>query len=246
MNLNAVIIDDELNSTDVLKILISKHCPCVTVVGHAEDAVTGESIITSCAPDIVFLDIEMPARSGFDMLDKVACKDFEVIFVTAYDHYALKAIKHCALDYLLKPVDIDELVGAVQKVAKRRRHRHTAEPTGMLTRHLSHGRIAIPVTDGLEFVEIQQVIRCEASGNYTKMYLSGHRSYLIARSLKEYETLLAQHNFVRIHNAHLVNLNHVQKYTRGEGGYAVMTDGAMVDISKRKKQEFLSHFTRNS
>jgi two-component system LytT family response regulator len=247
MNLKAVIIDDELNSIDVLKMLIGKYCPEIRVVGEADDAEAGKKIIAAYAPDLVFLDIEMPLGSGFDLLDRIGQKKFEVIFVTAYDHYALKAIKYCALDYLLKPVDIDELVSAVAKVSERIHHQSTHEAMDILKRYLkrdvSSTKIAVPSADGLQFVEVTEIVRCEASGNYTRVHLLKNRNYLVTRTLKEYEELLMPHNFLRIHHAHLINLNLIEKYVKGEGGYAIMTDGSVVDISKRKKHEFLARFS---
>jgi two-component system LytT family response regulator len=247
MTLKTVIIDDESNSIDVLKILIDKYCPEIVVEGTACDAETGRRMVAACSPDLVFLDIEMPLNSGFDMLDKIDKKDFQVIFITAYDHYALKAIKYCALDYLLKPVDIDELVEAVHKVSERRHQDKPGDLINVLKEYLKKDipadKVAIPTVEGLQFVNAREIIRCEATGNYTNMYLIGNRHYLITRSLKEYEGLLSPHNFVRVHNAHLINLNHIEKYMKGEGGYAIMADGSIVDISKRKKRDFLSRFT---
>jgi two-component system LytT family response regulator len=247
MNLKAVVIDDELNSIDVLKMLIGKYCPTVTIVGQAEDADDGKKIIAAYDPDIVFLDIEMPLGSGFDMLDKIGQHKFQVIFITAYNHYALKAIKYCALDYLLKPVDIDELIEAVTKVSERIRHQHTHDAIDILKRHIQKGvtgtKISVPTQDGLQFIDVHEIIRCEASGNYTRMHLLKNQHFLITRTLKEYEELLTPYNFLRIHHAHLINLAHLEKYVKGEGGYAVMTDGSVVDISKRKKSEFLARFS---
>jgi two-component system, LytTR family, response regulator len=247
MNLKAVIIDDELNSIDVLKMLIAKYCPTATVVGEAEDADDGKKVIATHDPDIVFLDIEMPLGSGFDMLDKIGQHKFQVIFITAYNHYALKAIKYCALDYLLKPVDIDELINAVTKVSERLQHQNTHDAMGILKRYIQKdvagSKIAIPAPDGLQFIDVHEIIRCEASGNYTRMHLLKNRHVLIPRTLKEYEEILTPYNFLRTHHAHLINLAHLEKYVKGEGGYAVMVDGSAVDISKRKKPEFLARFS---
>lgn len=242
-NLRAVIIDDELNSADVLTILLDKYYPSVAVVGRAEDAESGRKLIRSSLPDVVFLDIEMPLSSGFDMLDKMDHRNFQVIFITAYNHYALKAIKYCAMDYLLKPIDIDELIAAIDKVKERSKlNPINAIDTlkAYFKSEVNTNRIALPTAEGLQFVETREIIRCEALGNYTRLYLLQNRNFLVTRSLKEYEELLAPHNFVRVHNAHLISLNHIERYVKGEGGYAIMTDGSVVDISKRKKQEFLT------
>lgn len=247
MMLTALIIDDEANSVDVLKSLLSTYCPNVQVVGQAENAAAGRKLVAGHKPDIVFLDIEMPFETGFDMLNSIDYKNISVIFVTAYDHYALKAIKYLAMDYLLKPVDIDELKLAVKKAAERKEQQnfYTA-PVSLLKTYLEKGidnsKVALPMADGIQFVNRQEIVRCEACGNYTRIYLQENRTYLVARTLGEYEDLLSQYNFLRIHHAHLINLDHIEKYVRGEGGYVIMSDGAIVDISRRKKQDFLNRF----
>ena len=247
MMLTAVIIDDEANSVDVLKTLLSTYCPNVRVVAQAENAAGGRKIVAEHTPDIVFLDIEMPFESGFDMLDSLEYRNNSVIFVTAYDHYALKAIKYLAMDYLLKPVDIDELKQAVKKAAERKElHSFQAAPVSLLKTYLEKGldnsKVALPMADGIQFVNRHEIVRCEACGNYTRIYLQENRTYLVARTLGEYEDLLSPYNFLRIHHAHLINLDHIEKYVRGEGGYVIMSDGAIVDISRRKKQDFLNRF----
>ena len=245
--LTAVIIDDEMHSVDVLKNLLATYCPNVKVVGQADHAVAGRKLISEHAPDLVFLDIEMPFGTGFDMLDAIEHKNTSVIFVTAYDHYALKAIKYYAIDYLLKPVDIDELKNAVKKAEERKEQQSfTALPVSLLKNYLEKGidnsKIALPMADGLQFVNRTEIVRCEACGNYTRIYLQENRTYMVARTLGEYEELLSPYNFLRIHHAHLINLDHIERYVRGEGGYVIMSDGAVVDISRRKKQDFLSRF----
>jgi two-component system, LytTR family, response regulator len=247
MMLNAVIIDDEAHSVDVLKALLATYCPNVRVVGTADHAAAGRKLITEHSPDIVFLDIEMPFESGFDMLDSIEYRNISVIFVTAYNHYALKAIKYLAMDYLLKPVDIDELKQAVKKAAERKEQQSfQAAPASLLKTFLEKGldnsKVAVPMADGIQFVNRNEIVRCEACGNYTKIYLQENRTFLVARTLGEYEDLLSPYNFLRIHHAHLINLDHIEKYVRGEGGYVIMSDGAIVDISRRKKQDFLNRF----
>lgn len=245
--LTAVIIDDEANSVDVLKSLLSTYCPNVRVVGQGENAAAGRKLVAEHTPDLVFLDIEMPFESGFDMLDSLDYKNVSVIFVTAYDHYALKAIKYLAMDYLLKPVDIDELKQAVKKAEERKElQSFQAAPVSLLKNYLEKGldnsKVALPMADGIQFVNRNEIVRCEACGNYTRIYLQENRTYLVARTLGEYEDLLSPYNFLRIHHAHLINLDHIEKYVRGEGGYVIMSDGAIVDISRRKKQDFLNRF----
>ena len=245
--LTAVIIDDEANSVDVLKTLLATYCPTVKVIAQADHAAAGRKLINEHSPDLVFLDIEMPFETGFDMLDALENRNISVIFVTAYDHYALKAIKYYAMDYLLKPVDIDELKLAVKKAEDKKQQQDFTElPVNLLKNYLEKGldnsKIALPMADGIQFVNRNEIVRCEACGNYTKIYLKENRTYLVARTLGEYEDLLAPYNFLRIHHAHLINLDHIEKYVRGEGGYVIMSDGAVVDISRRKKQDFLNRF----
>lgn len=247
MTLTAVIIDDEMHSVDVLKNLLETYCPNVKVVGQADRAIPGRKLIGEHSPDVVFLDIEMPFGTGFDMLDALDQKNTSIIFVTAYDHYALKAIKYYAIDYLLKPVDIDELKLAVKKVEERKEQQSMpGVPVSLLKTYLEKGldnsKIALPMADGLQFVNRNEIVRCEACGNYTRIYLEENRQYMVARTLGEYEELLAPYNFLRIHHAHLINLDHIERYVRGEGGYVIMSDGAVVDISRRKKQDFLNRF----
>lgn len=245
--LQAVVIDDESNSIDVLKNLLETYCPHVKVTGEANNAEEGRKLIAEHSPDVVFLDIEMPFGTGFDMLDALEQKNISVIFVTAYDNYALKAIKYYALDYLLKPVDIDELKQAVKKVEERKSQQQLPAISvdairSLLEKGVDNSKVALPMTDGLQFVNRDEIVRCEACGNYTKVYLSDNRSHLVARTLGEYEELLSPHNFLRIHHAHLINLDRIERYVRGDGGYVIMSDGAVVDISRRKKQDFLSRF----
>jgi two-component system, LytTR family, response regulator len=246
MTLKAVIIDDEQHSTDVLKNLLATYCPMVQVAGTADHAEAGKKLIAAHNPEVVFLDIEMPFGTGFDMLDGLDQRGLNIIFVTAYDNYALKAIKYYAMDYLLKPVDIDELKQAVKRVMEKKDQQHDSLPVSLLKAYLDKGvdnsKIALPMADGLQFVNRDEIVRCEACGNYTRIYLVQNRAYLVTRTLGEYEELLSPYNFLRIHHAHLINLDHIEKYVRGEGGYVIMSDGAVVDISRRKKQDFLNKF----
>lgn len=247
MTFTAVIIDDELHSVEVLRTLLGTYCPNVKVLGHADDAKSGKKLIEEHLPDVVFLDIEMPFGTGFDMLDTLEHRNISVIFVTAYDNYALKAIKYFAMDYLLKPVDIDELKEAVKRAEMKKEQHDVPElPVNLLKTYLEKGldnsKIALPMTDGIQFVNRNEIVRCEACGNYTKIYLLDNKTYLVARTLGEFEDLLSPYNFLRIHHAHLINLEQIEKYVRGEGGYVIMSDGAVVDISRRKKQDFLNRF----
>jgi len=241
--LRAILIDDEENSLSALKEKLLSHCPLVNIIALCNNAVEGLKAIDNLQPDIVFLDIEMPVTNGFVMLQQLQYKNFELIFTTAYDHYAVKAIRYSALDYLVKPVEIDDLKAAVLKAEVKRSHSYPNPQIELLLEQLvdkkqSYSRIAIPTIEGLQFLSVDDIIYLEASVNYTHIYC-GAKKYTVSRTLKEYEELLPSSVFLRIHNSYIINKNFVEKYIRGEGGQVVLTNGAMLDVSKRKKSEFL-------
>lgn len=193
---------------------------------------------------MVFLDIQMQRETGFDLLTRLSSINFEVIFTTAYSEYAIKAFKFSAIDYLLKPIDIGELKASLDKVEKKLMG-SISERLHELIQNLKppskHGyKLALPTSDGLIFVKINDIIYCEASSNYTQIYSNDGRKHIVSRTLKEYEDLLTDHNFFRIHNSHLINLDCIKKYVRGEGGYVIMNNDISLDVSKRKKEAFLS------
>ncbi len=243
--IRAIIIDDERIGRETLESLLSDCCPDVAVVAQADSIEAGRAAITKHDPDLVFLDIEMPFGNGFELLEALPGARFEVIFTTAYDQYAIRAIRFSALDYLLKPIDRDELIAAVAKARKRlsgsRVLNQNLEVLLENLRHTAseHNKIALPTDDGLILVQVTQIIRCEADGNYTRFYLAGGEAMLVSKTLKEFETLLAEMNFLRIHHSHLVNVSHVRKYVRGEGGLVVMSDSTSVPVSRRKKDELI-------
>lgn len=242
--LKAILIDDEENSLSALKEKLQAHCPQVTIIALCENATKGISAIDNMHPDIVFLDIEMPVMNGFVMLKQLLYKNFELIFTTAYDHYAIKAIRFSALDYLVKPIEVEDLKSAVAK-AEEKRNRSVPNPQlELLLEHLvpqknTIHRIAIPTTEGLQFIPINDIIYLEASINYTHFFLHNGRKIIVSRTLKDFEEMLPSNLFLRIHHSYLVNKNHVERYIRGEGGQVVMTSGTLLDVSKRKKSEFL-------
>jgi two-component system LytT family response regulator len=244
--LNAILIDDEQNSLSALKEKLQEHCPQITIVAMCSSAAEGAAAIDNLHPDIVFLDIEMPVTNGFVMLQQLTYKNFELIFTTAYDHYAVKAIRYSALDYLVKPVEIDELKAAVLKAVEKRSHSYPNPQIELLLEQLlnkkqSFLRIAIPTTEGLQFIKVEDIIYLEASINYTHIYCST-KKYIVSRTMKEYEELLPLSIFLRIHNSYIVNKTFVEKYIRGEGGQVVLSNGAVLDVSKRRKSEFLKAF----
>lgn len=247
--IRAILIDDEEDSREVLKLAIAKYCPEVTLLGAYDSAEEGMAAIRQQEPDLVFLDVQMPRLSGFDLLEQLAPINFEVIFVTAHDQYAIKAIRFSALDYLLKPLDVEELVRAVGKAAGRLERRNSEQQyqsviSNMHYRNKKIERLAVPTFEGIEFFNTSEIVYCQADGNYTRLFLTGGKSQLISRHLKDFENLLTDSGFCRVHHSFLVNLRHVVKYIKGEGGYVILTGDQHVDISRRKKEEFLKLLDR--
>lgn len=240
--LKACIVDDEKKGRDTLQKLLEEYCNEVEVTGQADSINSAYQFITKEKPDLVFLDIEMPQGSGFELLKRFDKINFKTIFVTAHEHYAIKAIKFSALDYLLKPVDVDELIHAVHHCANGNNGNHThAHYTGFLENLTSNGKggkIALPVKEGVAFINPFDIIRFEADGAYTHIFTSGDK-YTATKNIKEYEQLLHEFSFFRAHNSHLINLKHVKRFTRVDGYYALMSDGVSVEVSRRKKDQFL-------
>jgi two-component system LytT family response regulator len=245
--IKAIIIDDEMHCRQTLSILLKEYCPGVQVTEQCDNGETGVQAIKNLKPDLVFLDIEMPHMNGFEMLEQFSEIPFAVIFTTSYDQYAIKAIRFSALDYLLKPIDPNELISAVKKVEEQR-HLPMAEQFQMLLKQV-HGKgtqfnkIAVPTSEGFELIPADQVIHCEANDNYTHLFLKNKTKIIACRTLKEMEEQLQDFPFfVRVHHSYLVNLNEVTKYVRGEGGYLVMSDGNTVNVSRSRKEALLKFF----
>lgn len=248
--LRVVIIDDEPDAVKFIQGIISEYCPDLELAGIANSARDGIYIINQTHPDLVFLDVQMPHGSGFDLLSSFPEKSFDVIFITAYNHYAIQAIKFSAVDYILKPVNISELIEAVNKVKQKR--------ASLEYRNLNYGnllenlkaplpsKLAIPTADGIEYLNTAEIIRIEADRSYSWFYLTDKRKYLVSRNLKEYQELLQDMNFFRPHNSHLINMIFVKKFIRHEGGYIEMTDGSNVPISRGKRDLFLLQMARIS
>jgi len=240
--LQAVLIDDDESNLSSLSEKLSKHCPLVEIIARCDNAQDGIKAIESLHPDVVFLDIEMPVTNGFVMLQQLAYKNFELIFVTAYDHYAIKAIRYSALDYLVKPVEIEELKSAVAKAASNRNNKSAGSQVEILLEYLQKKqprRIGIPTAEGLQFINIDEIMYLEASNNYTYIYLPAAKKYLVSRTLKDFEDMLPAESFLRIHHSNIINKSFVERYIRGEGGQVVMNNGIVLDVSKRKKSDFL-------
>ena len=243
--INAIIIDDEADAREALKMAIVKFCPDVDVkasYGIPEEGIAG---LRQLQPDLVFLDVQMPHLSGFDVLQRLWPPSFDVIFVSAYDQYAIKAIRFSAIDYLLKPVDVDDLLAAIKRVRERISQKSKLFQYESVLHNIRNGpekiqRIAVPSAEGIDFFNVDDIVYCIAEGSYTTVVLRGKQNKLVSKNLKDFETLLSDSGFCRVHHSYLINLAHVQKYIKGEGGYVQLTDGHTVDISRRKKEEFLS------
>ncbi len=250
--MRALIIDDEKHCIESLSILLEKACPQVSVIESCLNGQCGLESIKKHKPDLIFLDISMPKMNGFDMLSKLSSIDFEIIFTTAYDNYAIQAFKVSASDYLLKPVDKQELVQAVETVARRLQAKNNAqlmfnktEQMQMLLENLRHGdtafpRIALPTLNGYEIVNEQDIIYLEGDGNYATVHRIKAGPLVVSKSLKYIEERLHNKYFCRIHNSYLINLREVVRYLKGEGGQAVMSDGRELPVSKQRKNELLA------
>jgi two-component system LytT family response regulator len=242
--IRTVLIDDETDSIRVLQKLLETYCPQVEVVGTAEGVETGLAIIQEVRPDLLFLDIEMTRGNAFDLLNQLRPLTFQVIFVTAFDNYAIRAFKYSVVDYLLKPVDIDELVNAISRVAERSKQRNIVDQMqlfldNMGTYSLAQQKMAVPTLDGLIFINLKEVVRLEAKSNYTQINLENGEMLMATRTIKDYEDILPETLFCRIHNSHIINLQKIEKYHKGRGGYVVLEDGSEIEVAIRRRQEFL-------
>jgi two-component system, LytTR family, response regulator len=245
--INCVIVDDEPKNIRVLIKMLEEFCPEALIVGEATNATEAEKTIVKLQPDLLFLDVEMPYGNAFDLLDRLMPVKFEIVFVTAFNDYTLKAFKYSALDYLLKPVNIEELRTAVQKASEKLRLRNTNKQLNNLLANLkqpdaSSYKLALPSMEGLVFVPTDTITRCEASGGYTVFYLKSGEKILSAKNIKEYEEILPPSTFLRVHNSHIINLMCIKKYHKGRGGYIEMDDQALIEVASRRKNEFLSRF----
>jgi two-component system LytT family response regulator len=241
--IKAIIVDDEPYCCETLATLLERYCPQVTVAAICYSGKEALTAIKEQQPQILFLDIEMPQMNGFELLERLPEIGFELIFTTSYDQYAIKAFHFSALDYLLKPIDREELQKAVQKVIQHL-HKPLPQQLEILLQKINHPtsviqKIALPTMEGLQMIATDSIIRCESDSNYTIFFLKNNRKLVVSRTLKEVEEMLEEHSFLRVHNSYLVNLNEVSKYVRGEGGYLVMSDDSSVDVSRSKKEMLL-------
>jgi len=240
--LTAIIIDDEQKGRLALREKLRDYCPDVKLVGEAADGIDGLQLIREKAPAIVFLDIEMPRMDGFDMLHELPEKNFHLIFTTAYDQYAIKAIRYAAFDYLLKPVDIEELRTAIER-AKLQAQPRTGEKLEVLQQNLQTRhqlkKIAIPTLEGLLFFNTEDIVHLEAQSNYTVIHFTNAPKLMASRTLKEFEELLPPDIFFRTHHSYIINLHYIKRYIKGDGGQIEMQNGHFALLSRRKKDGFM-------
>jgi len=244
-----VIIDDESDAVDFITSIIGEYCPDLVVSGKAHNVKDGVRVINEIKPDLVFLDVVMPNGTGFDLLTYFPNKDFDVVFITAFNHYAIKAIKFSAVDYILKPININEFTEAIDRVIEKRDHgplRDNKNFEALLEniRGSNPTRLVIPTSDGKEYLNPNDIIRIEADRSYSWFFITNNRKILVSKHLKEFQDLLNDRNFFRPHNSHLINLDFVKKYVRHDGGYIEMTDSSQVPISRNRKDLFLAHMSR--
>ena len=240
--IRSIIVDDEKHGRENLAGILKEYCPEVHVSGTANSVESAIALIGATTPQLVFLDIEMPNANGFQLLEYFSEINFEVIFVTAYDNYAIKAIRFSAADYILKPINYNDLMAAVRKVAQRIQQRQENDRIKQLQFNMQEpekARIGLPTGDRIEFVEVESIIHCKGESNYTHIYQSGGKHLLVAKSLVEFEELLGDLGFIRTHKSHLVNLKHVTALQKNERGKLELTNGEVVAISRRRKDEVL-------
>jgi two-component system LytT family response regulator len=245
--IRTIIIDDEKNNIEALKKMLTAYSSKIELIGTAENAEDAYKIIKQDKPQLIFLDIEMPFGNAFDLLEKLMPVDFEVIFFTAFDQYAIKAFKYGALDYLLKPVNVDDLDQAVHKAISRMAEKDINKRldtflTNMRSDDNMPKKIALPTRTGYSFENIDSITHLEASGTYTFLYLTDGRKEIISKVLKEFELLLPSTVFCRVHHSYIVNINYIKKYHKGRGGYIELHNGTPIEVSLRKKPDFLKKF----
>ncbi|PJJ80247.1 LytR/AlgR family response regulator transcription factor [Mucilaginibacter auburnensis] len=248
--MKALIIDDEVHNIDNLQILLSQYCPDVEIAGTATAIEKAVALVDACTPDIVFLDIQLGGSTGFDFLKLLPKKEFEVIFITAYDKYGLDAIKFAAIDYLLKPVAIADLIIAVNKAREKLKLKEKSKQLDFLLSHVRNSgqelpRIALPQLHEIRYVLVNEIVRCEADNSYTFFYLTNRERILVSRSIKEYTDLLRSSGFIRTHQSHLINSIHIKSWVKEDGGLLVLTNGDKIPVSKPNRDAVKSSLNRS-
>jgi len=252
--MKAVLIDDEVHCIGALEILLQRHCPEIEIVGKANNGEEGILVINQHKPEVVFLDIEMPRINGFEMLSHLKDIDFKIIFTTAYDTFAIKAFRVSAVDYLLKPVDKNELMSAVEKAKAYNSNGDSIDKStyqnqidslleNIKVKTQQFPNLALPTLSGLEMVKINDILYLESDGNYTRLFKENKEDILVSKTLKVLEEQLRNHNFVRIHHSHMVNINRITRYVQGDGGYVILENGQHLNVSRRKKNALMEKLT---
>ncbi len=242
-NITAIIVDDDEFCCFQLQDLIKKYALGIEIVAVCNSGTDGLVKIRELSPDLVFLDVEMPGMNGFEMIRKLPAVNFEIIFTTSHEQYAIRAIRFSALDYLVKPLDPTALQDAISRMRDKMQEKLPAEEKKLellgIPAEKKFNNLAVPTMEGLLFICIQDIIRCESDDKYTKIFLADKKMILASRTLGDFEDLLSPHGFFRIHKSYLINLIHLKKYLRGEGGQVIMADGSTLDVSRRKKEELM-------
>lgn len=243
--IKALIIDDEEHCINRLKsLLMPSYKSMIEIVGTARTFQQAIKAITLLNPELIFLDVQLDDKTGFDLLKALPQIDFDIIFTTAYEEFAIRAIKFSAIDYLLKPIDADDLDAALLKLSNEKSKKITSQKIDLLLQNaqLNSGtfkKILVSTIAGFEFIDISNIVRCQSDINYTTIYLTDKQKLVVAKTLKEFEELLSEYSFFRVHNSHLINLSFIKSYKRGKGGSIKLTDGTEVEVSSRRKDEFL-------
>lgn len=242
--LKTIIIEDEPVSRDMLTLMLQRYATDIEIADVCSNPADGIESIAKHQPDFIFLDIQMPKMNGFDMLRKINNINFEVIFTTAFDQYAINAIRISALDYLLKPIDNEELAAAIEKckervLDKKKENRFEHLFSNLLNKNPLNKTLALSASDGISFVKMSDILRVEAHGRYAKFYLLNKETILVSKTLGDFEEVLSANQFFRIHDSAIINLNHVKKYTRGDGGTVLLSDNTELDVARRRKEEFI-------
>lgn len=245
--IRSIIVDDEPGNIITMQEILKEYCPEIEIIGAASGIDEAYDVINETEPELVFLDIEMPPGNAFDLLDRLSPINFEIIFVTAFDDYAIKAFKYAALDYILKPVNIIEIQASVKRVASELSKQHVNSRIGFLLDNIKMGnqsaqKIGFPTMDGYYFEKIENIMYLHAEGSYTHVFIKGGKKEIVSRTLKEFDTILPEAMFCRIHNSYIVNMTYISKYIKGKGGSVVLEDGTSIEVSARKKNNFMDRF----
>ncbi len=247
-NIKTILVDDEANNLQFLQSLLKDHCPSIHVMETANTAADGLVMLQELRPQLVFMDVDMPGMTGFEVLKKLEPLSFEVIFVTAYNQYAMEAFEYNAVAYITKPIVIEKLIAAVEKAIIKIEEKKYTEHIFSLLENVQqkneHDKIALPTLQGLQFVNLNQICYVESSGNYSNFFLADNTKIMVSRQLGEYEKLLPADNFVRIHDKHIINLTCIKEYIKGSGGEVVLENGARLTVAARRKDELLSRFEK--